>query len=329
METPTNFFTQKNASEFNCYDCDFKCCKHSDMLRHLDTLKHKRLTNANAGLTKKTPELYFCICGSKYKHMPSLCKHKRVCIEVKKQNIFTEIYNNNHNNNNNNNNDTVDMLKNENKEIMEMLKQQLNENTEFRKQIVDMMSKQQDTISTLASKAGGGGCNITNNNSHNKTFNLNVFLNETCKDAINMTDFVNSIQVQIQDLENTGRLGYVEGITKIFLENLNGLNRHCRPIHCSDLKREIIYIKDNNEWTKEDEDKIVLQRAIKEVANKNMKQISDWVKEHPDCYDATSKMNDTYLKIVSNAMSGASKDEQIHNIHSIIKNLAKEAVIYK
>lgn len=321
METDGNICQPKLCSKFMCEICDYYTSKKSSYLNHIDSKRHNfnaLETNGNK-IMPLCSKKYSCdTCDKQYAERSGLWKHKKVCSEIKKQTMDSS-----------HNNEVVDMLKNENKEIMEMLKQQLNENTEFRKQIVDIMSKQHETISTLASKAGGGGGNITNNNSHNKTFNLNVFLNETCKDAINMTDFVNSIQVQIQDLENTGKLGYVEGITKIFLQNLNGLNRHCRPIHCSDLKREIIYIKDNNQWTKEDEDKIVLQRAIKEVANKNMKQISDWVKEHPDCYDATSKMNDTYLKIVSNAMSGASKDEQLHNIHSIIKNLAKEVVIYK
>jgi hypothetical protein len=206
---------------------------------------------------------------------------------------------------------------------MNILKQQLNENTEFRKQIVEIISKQTETINTLADKAG----NVTN--SHNKTFNLQVFLNETCKDAVNMTDFVDSIKLQLSDLETTGRLGYVQGISKIFLKNLNGLDNHYRPLHCSDLKREIIYIKDNNEWTKEDDNKHNLQKAIKEVANKNIKQISEWVKINPDCFDSESKLNDTYLKIVSNSMSGSSKEEQIKNIQMIIKNLAKEVVIEK
>jgi len=321
MATPTNYFTQKNANIFNCECCDFICSKQSDMARHLGTRKHARLINANAGLTDFTPEQFDCICGNKYKHMPSLCKHKKICKEIKKQNIINGIVTGS--DNEVDELDKVDFLKNENKEILNMLKHQINENTEFRKQIVDIVSKQNETINTLASKAGN---HITNNN---KTFNLNVFLNETCKGAINMTDFVNSIQLQLSDLETTGQLGYVQGITKIFLNNLNGLNTHDRPIHCSDFKREILYIKDNNEWTKEEENKLILQKAIKEVASKNIKQIPEWVKTHPDCCDSDSKQNDKYLKIVSNAMSGGSKEEQLKNIQLIIKNLAKEVVIEK
>ena len=118
-------------------------------------------------------------------------------------------------------------------------------------------------------------------NSHNKTFNLQFFLNEQCKDALNIKEFVESIQLQLSDLETTGRLGYVDGISSIFINNLEQLDTHMRPLHCSDSKREILYIKDNDQWTKESDDKTIIQNAIKQVANKNIKQISEWQKENP------------------------------------------------
>jgi hypothetical protein len=193
----------------------------------------------------------------------------------------------------------------------------VNQNNELTKRIVELSS---NTTMT--------NCNNTNN-SHNKTFNLQIFLNEQCKDALNIKDFVESIQVQISDLENTGKNGYVEGISKIFINNLEQLNTHSRPIHCSDSKREILYIKNDNQWTKDDEQKTNLTKAIKEVANKNIKQISEWQKLNPEYNDPDSKQNDKYMKIVLNSMSGSTVEEQKNNINKIIKNVAKEVIIEK
>jgi hypothetical protein len=166
-------------------------------------------------------------------------------------------------------------------------------------------------------------------NSHNKTFNLQFFLNEQCKDALNMSDFINSIQLQLSDLEETGRLGYVDGISKVVIDNLNSLNVHSRPLHCSDSKREVIYIKDNDQWVKENENKDTMRNMIKQVANKNIKNIPEWVKAYPDCLKSESKQNDKYLKIVSNSMSGSTEEEQKNNINKIISKVAKEVVISK
>jgi uncharacterized protein YegL len=171
-----------------------------------------------------------------------------------------------------------------------------------------------------------------NNNSYNTTnnaFNLNLFLNETCKNAMNITDFVSSINMTLDDLENTGRTGYIEGISNIIVKNLNNLERHMRPLHCSDYKREVLYIKDNDEWLKETENKPILTNAIKIIANKNIKQISKWKDNYPDCNKSDSKKNDLYLKIVSNSMNGSSKEEGEKNIHKIISNIAKKVIIEK
>jgi len=169
----------------------------------------------------------------------------------------------------------------------------------------------------------------SHNNSHNKTFNLQFFLNEQCKDALNIDEFVSSIKIKLSDLENTGRLGYVEGISRILIKNLKDLETHKRPIHCSDLKREVLYIKSDDKWEKEDENNDQIRSAIKKVANQNIRQIPVWTNEHPECKDPTSKTNDQYLKIVSNAMSGISSEEQTKNVTQIIKNVAKEIVIDK
>ena len=168
---------------------------------------------------------------------------------------------------------------------------------------------------------------ITNNN--NTNFNLQMFLNVQCKDALNITEFVDSLQPKIEDLEMTGKLGYVEGISKIFLNGLQGLDINRRPIHCSDQKRETIYIKNNNTWEKENDNRENLKLAIKTVASKNIKQISVWQKENPDCFDSSSKKNDQYLKIVSNSMNGLTPEETQKNYDKIISKLVKEIVIQK
>jgi hypothetical protein len=173
------------------------------------------------------------------------------------------------------------------------------------------------------------------NNSHNtnhitnKNFNLNFFLNETCKDSMNIDEFVNTIKVTLEDLENTGEQGYVEGISNIFIKNLNELENHLRPLHCSDSKREVIYIKSNNQWIKEMDDKPILTKAIKSIAHKNIVLIKEWTEKYPDCVKPTSNKNDTYLKIVSESMNGFTTEESNANIRKVISNISREATIDK
>ena len=179
--------------------------------------------------------------------------------------------------------------------------------------------------------AKNAGHNTTNNttNNNNQRFNLQFYLNTTCKDAMSIMDFVSQLDVGVKDLEETGRLGFAEGISKIIINGLNQIQVNDRPIHCSDSKRETIYIKNNDEWSKQDEDKLILTNAIKHVASKNMKQINEWTKEHPEYNDPDSRENDKYLQIVSEAMSGTTKEESIKNYNKIIKNIAKETLIEK
>jgi hypothetical protein len=146
---------------------------------------------------------------------------------------------------------------------------------------------------------------------------------------MNITDFVTNIKVDMNDLENTGKRGYIEGISNIIIKNLNNLEQHMRPLHCSDSKREVLYIKDNDEWTKESEEKTILTKAIKVIANENIKQISKWRDLNPDCTNSESKKNNLYLKIVSNSMNGLTKEEGDKNINKIISNIAKETLIIK
>ena len=166
-------------------------------------------------------------------------------------------------------------------------------------------------------------------NTTNNSFNLNIFLNETCKNALNIMDFVNQLQVGVKDLEETGRLGYADGISQIFINGLKNLDISNRPVHCSDFKREIIYIKNDDQWNKDNEEKSLLTNAIKHIAHKNIKQIPLWQQANPEYNNPESKQNDRYLKLICNVMSGSSKEEQDQNICKIIRNVTKEVVIDK
>ena len=241
--------------------------------------------------TQNTTKTFACECGRNYKERTGLWKHKKICSAKVAINITDK--------------DSI---------IINLLQQ----NAELQKSLIELSKEK--TITTNSNN---------NTNSHNKTFNLQFFLNETCKDALNINDFVSSIQLQLTDLETTGRVGYVEGISKIVIQNLNNMEQYRRPMHCSDGKREIMYIKDNGEWTKEDTEKPLLTRAIKIIANENIKKISEWKHKNPDCTDSDSNKNNVYLNIVSNAMSGSSQEETNKNIEKIISNIVKETQIEK
>ena len=171
--------------------------------------------------------------------------------------------------------------------------------------------------------------NTNNTNSHNKTFNLQVFLNDTCKNAMNIMDFVETVKIKLCDLENVGLLGYVDGITNIIVKNLKELDVDKRPLHCSDVKREILYIKDNNQWKKEDNDKEKIKMAIKHIAHKNIQMIPEWKHENPAYKYDEGKINDKYLKIVMQSMGGSDNQEDALFQDKIISKLAKEVIIEK
>jgi hypothetical protein len=257
--------------------------------------------NGNIEEIKKNAEFNCIKCGQMYLSQSGLWKHSKKC------NINDE--------------QTSDNVDTSNKEIIMMLIKDNNE-------IKNMMLEQQKYIIDIV-KNGTHNNTINNYGNINKTFNLQVFLNETCKDAINMSDFINQMQVSISDLETTGKLGYAEGISKVFIKNLDEMNYTDRPIHCSDSKRETLYIRENNQWSKDDDQKTNLTKAIKSIANKNIKQISEWQKLHPEFSDPDSKENDKYMKIVLNSMSGSTKEESEKNYEKIAKNVIKKVVIEK
>jgi hypothetical protein len=290
------------SHKFICECCNIKTNNKKDYNKHILTLKHKKLSNVNIIETFVPKNNYDCPiftcknCNKEYLSRVGLWKHKKKCVTKDDKETMIDGIN----------------IKDKDALVLHLLKQ----NSELQNKIIDMASK-----STIT--------NNTNSHNNNNTFNLQLFLNETCKNAMNITDFVSSIKMELEDLEHTGRTGYVQGITNIVVKNLNNLEQQLRPLHCSDLKREVLYIKDNNEWTKEIDNNPILTKAIKTIANQNIKQINKWVQHYPDCVKSESKKNDLYLKIVSNSMNGLTKEEADKNINKIITNVAKNVTIEK
>jgi|694.fasta_scaffold50131_4 hypothetical protein len=307
--------SKKIPELFECKNCKYNTSSKKDFKKHTETLKHKRLVNASDMLVEKTNHnIFVCCCGKSYHHDSSYYRHKKKC-HVTDEN-------------------STNAIANETMNDKELIQYLMKENSEFKNFMFTSLQEQNKQMielsCNLVKNVGNNNNNTTSNVvNNNQQFNLNFYLNETCKNAMNIMDFVSQLQVSIKDLEETGRLGYAEGISKIFINGLKQMSVTDRPIHCSDLKRETLYIKDNNEWNKDSEDKTILTNAIKHVSHKNMKQISEWTKIHPTYKDSDSKENDKYLKIVSESMSGTTADESKKNYSKIVKNIVKETVIDK
>jgi hypothetical protein len=288
----------KSSKKFHCILCDYYASRKSQFTRHLQTQKHEwqqKSTNSNQKVPKSS-EFFECKCGKIYKDRTGLWRHKKKCnIEEQpeiEENIINEtIFDK----------DLIMMLVKQNSELLEVIKN--------------------GTHNTNNSHNTN-----TNTNSNNKTFNLQFFLNETCKDAMNIMDFVNSIQLQLSDLESVGKLGFVEGISNIITTNLKALDITQRPVHCTDKKRETIYIKDENKWEKEDDQKKKMRKAIKRVASKNLNLLPKFKEAHPDCNKASSKYSDQYNKIIVESCGG-SGDNDSEKEDKIIRNIAKNVTI--
>jgi len=284
---------------YYCKKCELKTNNKKDYEKHLLTSKHKKLTNVNETLTEIPQKSQFCVfickkCNKEYKSRTGLWKHTKTC--------ETEI------------NDSLD----KDQLILMLIKQNselIKETSEFKNIMIEVIKN-----------GTHNNNNITNTNSHNKTFNLQFFLNETCKDAMNIMDFVDSIKLQLSDLEKFGKVGYIEGISSIIVKNLNSLDESKRPVHCTDTKREVMYVKDEDKWEKENEDKFKLRKAIKHVAHKNTKLLGEFRIKNPDCLKSTSKISDQYNKLVMEAMGGKG-DNDLEKEDKIIRNISKEVTI--
>ena len=301
MTTHDNKTLVKTSTKFYCESCDYVASRKYNYELHLNSIKHKNnalTTNVPSSLVKISKTYNCQNCDKQFNDRAGLWRHNKKCSQIQ-------------------DNENYEPTKDDSKKD-DLIDYLIKENQEFKNLILELAKKDSSVINNT-------NCHNTNNN----TFNLNMFLNEKCKDAINIDEFINNIKIQLTDLENFGDFGYIEGVSRVLIKNLKDLDTYSRPIHCSDLKREVLYIKDNNEWTKETDDKPLLKNVIKQVANKNIKQIQTWKTEYPDCIYSDSKKNDQYLKIIMNSMSGGTSEEQQNNISQIMKNVSKVVTIDK
>jgi len=275
----------KNIKFFECKTCDFIAIKKGDYNRHLSTLKHKNKEILINDVKKSANKIFECECGKIYKHNQSLFNHKKKCIFIKDE-VINDISNNQVTLNNTIiTQDTILKLINENTDIKNLLVTQQQQLIEQHKQIVE----QQKQLVEIVPKIGH---NITNNNTANikQKFNINIFLNEQCKDAINMNDFIKKIQLTLDNLDFTKNYGLTEGLSNIFIENMNKLSLYERPLHCTDSKRETLYIKDQDGWEK-DKSKTKIKDALKSLSNEHYKLIREWMNENPDFKEVDSKQD--------------------------------------
>ena len=290
----------KNGDKYSCEKCDYYTSNLYDYKKHINTIKHKSCDKSIFSMdeNKKSQQHNFICenCNKKYKDNSGLWRHKKKCNSI---------------NNDQNDNDPIKSESND-KELINYL---IKENQDFKNLILEIVKK--DSYNNCN--------NITTTNSHNKTFNLQFFLNETCKNAMNISDFVDSIKLQLIDLENVAKIGYVEGLSKIIIKNLKALDVTERPVHCSDSKRDTMYVKDEDKWEKENENNHKVLKAIEDIANKNSKMVKEWKIKNPECSSSKSHKADVYSHIMIQAVCSNNNA----NNNKILKKLAKEVTIDK
>ena len=288
MEKNTTDFSHSSKREFHCEKCNYKCSRSGDFNKHLLSIKHNT--------TKIQPKnLHICPCGKSFSHRGSLYNHKKICKSQSNDAITVE----------------SDIYKSLLYKAMEQMQLQQSE-------LIEELKKKDDIILEMMNKIGNTTTNTTNNH-----FNINMFLNETCKNAINLSDFIERIEISHDDLENNAQLGFVNGMTKILMDNLKLLTIHERPIHCTDAKRETIYVKDHNVWDKEQSVE-KLENAIQEVSRKSIKSLLDWKKTNPDYCDMDSEFSKKCIPMQQNSTGICNKDSFYPKI---IHKLAKEITI--
>ena len=313
----------ESSQKYICDSCHYYTSRYSQYVRHLDTTKHKKYINSTdcqqiSTNFNKESSCFVCKCGKKYKERTGLWRHSKNCNYSNYSNKIE-------------NNKEYDILSQSSdvKYLTSLVLEVVKNNSELQKQNHDLQAKMLDIC------AIGNGVGVTNNtinnnvNSHNKTFNLQVFLNETCKDAMNISEFIDTISLQLSDLETLGHLGYVEGISKIIIKNLRALDVEKRPVHCSDIKREIMYVKDKDKWEKENDEKQKIKQVISSIVSKNLGLLPEFQKKYPDCMNPESKKSDEYNQIIMEAMGGGPTEVGIKNKEKIVRRIAKEVTIDK
>ena len=303
-------FSNDNLPEFcfkyYCKKCDYGTSKKSSYADHVLSAKHKKSMDCNEKLPKTCSDFVCKKCNKKYKDNSGLWRHKKKCNDV--ENISIDIQ--------------EIQKSNEIEELKAFMKYLMQENSEMKSMMLEQSTMMMEVI-----KNGTYNNNTISTNSHNKAFNLQFFLNETCKDAMNITDFVESIKLQVSDLENVAEVGYIEGISNIIVKNLKKLDVTQRPVHCTDKKRETMYVKDEDTWEKDEENK-KMHRVVKKVTDKNARLIFKYKELHPDCMTYHSRFNDKYNKIIVESMGG-SGDNMFEKEEKIIQRVSKEVTVDK
>jgi hypothetical protein len=299
-----NDLVAKSGKKYYCEKCDYTCSKIYNWKKHLDTAKHTQEITGHDLVAKNGDKggNYICENCDKCFHTNSgLWKHNKIC----NQNINNTIIES-----------TTDELIQEKNELIQYL---INENKEFKSLILEIVKK--DTTTNNIS-------NINTNNSNNKSFNLNFFLNETCKDAMNMSEFIESVKIQLSDLENVGKLGFVDGISNIIIKNLEALDVEKRPVHCCDAKRETMYIKDQDKWEKDDHELKQMRELVRYVRDKNISMVNTWRDLYPECVKSDSKKTTQFNQIYMESFGGE-KGTKKEKEEKIISRIAKRVIIDK
>ena len=309
-----------SPKSFSCINCDYSCSKKSDLDKHFLSQKHHRNSLCNKSnkefAAEKTHEYSCDICSKKYKSRVGIWRHKKTCIEgpssLEEETITQHM---------------LDSSSSEIKALTNLVLEMVKSNTELQKQQNELQKQNTELQKQVLEVCKNTSNTTINSHNNNKTFNLQFFLNEQCKDAMNISDFADSFDLQLSDLESIGELGYVEGITKLFVDKLNSMDIYKRPIHCSDAKREILYVKDDNKWEREERNNPKLRYAIKTVSFRNMKLALLWSDTYPESKDGESHLNDTYMKLIKESTGG--NGEISISEDKIIRRIAKNILIEK
>ena len=314
--------TQKNVEKYACVNCEFITANKFDYSRHIKTTKHILRVSAmqhdikSTTCEKKTHNHICSACNAEYKDPSGLWRHKKKCdiippkqpdqpLKTSSEDMQLNII--------------LELVK-QNQEFKDLLIQQSNQMMEQNKTMIEVAKNSNVNHNTISN---------SNNNSNNKTFNLQFFLNETCKDAMNMKDFIKSLELSLPELEKMGEIGFAEGMSRLFVDRLNSLDITKRPIHCSDVKREIIHIKDDNKWERDNANLDRLRKIIKQLTHKNILRVDDWKKANPGCTEYNSRKNDQYLRINMEAIGPVDDGEVKRDFGKIIRRVAESTTIDK